>query len=613
MDHMTKEKSATTAMRGLATGITNCARVAVAAALALAFISTGCTSKVDDKDTTLNIVLRANVKGLDPLRANDLYSSTVIAQIYEGLLQYHYLKRPFTLEPGLADGMPVASADGLTHTFKIKKGVRFQDNAAFADGKGRELVANDFIYSFKRLADPKNGSEGFWIFDEKIKGLNEWAAAMKAGTATYDTPVEGLSAPDANTLVIKLNKPYYQLYYVLAMQFAGVVPKEAVAKYGEEFLNNPVGTGPFMLKNSSDWVRNNKITLVKNPTWRGQTYPSEGEAGDQEKGLLADAGKPLPFAEKVVFTELLEDQPRWQNLTKGNFEFGEIPNDNFESAVQKNDRKKLNADLTAKGMRLDITPNVDVTYIGFNMKDTVLGKNKALRQAMALANDNSMLIDKFYNGRGIQAQGPVPPGISSFDANYKNPYSFNLAKAKEMMTKAGFPEGKGLAELTYEGLSDSKARQQAEFFVQNMAAIGIKIRISPNTWPQFQDKIKTGKAQIFGIAWGADYPDAQNFYQLFYSKNASPGPNDTAFSNAEFDKIYEQSLLLPPGAARDALYVKLRDIVVEESPWIFNVHREGYRVVNGWVNNFKWSDIQNDTMKYLRVDPKKRAELKPKL
>ncbi|RYZ77066.1 MAG: hypothetical protein EOP05_03060 [Proteobacteria bacterium] len=588
-------------------------RLVVAAALALSFIATGCTSKVDDKDTTINYVLRANVKGLDPLRANDLYSSTVIAQIYEGLLQYHYLKRPFTLEPGLADGMPVASADGLTHTFKIKKGVKFQDNAAFPDGKGRELTAQDFVYSFKRLSDPKMGSEGFWIFDGKIKGLNEWATAMKDGKATYDTVVEGLQATDANTLVIKLNKPYFQLYYVLAMQFAGVVPKEAVDKYGEEFLNNPVGTGPFMLKSSGDWVRNNKITLVKNPTWRGQTYPSEGAPGDQEKGLLADAGKPLPFAERVVFTELVEDQPRWQNLMKGNFEFAEIPNDNFESAVQKDDRKKINKDLASKGMTLDITPNVDVTYIGFNMKDSVLGKNKALRQAMALANDNTTLIDKFYNGRGIQAQGPVPPGISSYDANYKNPYAFNLQKAKETLAKAGFPEGKGLAELTYEGLSDSKARQQAEFFVQNMAAIGVKVKISPNTWPQFQDKIKTGKAQIFGIAWGADYPDAQNFFQLFYSKNMSPGPNDSSFNNAEFDRLYEQALTLAPGDARDAIYVKMRDIVVEESPWIYNVHREGYRIINGWVNNFKWSDIQNDTLKYMRVDPKKRAELKSKL
>jgi oligopeptide transport system substrate-binding protein len=584
------------------------------ALLALSFVATSCTKKVSDTDTTLNIAVRANIKGLDPIRANDLYSSMTIANIFEGLLEYNYLKRPFTLQPALADGMPTVSADGLTHTFKIKKGVKFQDNAAFKDGKGRELTAQDFVYSWKRLADPKNASEGFWIFDGKIKGLNEWADAMKTGKANYDTPVEGVSAPDANTLVIKLIKPYFQLYSVLAMPFAAVEPKEAVDKYGEEFLNNPVGTGPYMLKSASDWIRNSKMTLTKNPTWRGETYPSEGEASDQAAGLLADAGKALPFAEKLVYTELLEDTPRWQNAMKGNFDYLEIPNDNFESAVQKEDHTKIAKVLADKNMSLSITTNPDVTYIGVNMKDPVLGKNKMLRQAMALAQDNQTLVDKFYNGRGIIAQGPIPPGFPSYEANFKNPYQqFNLAKAKEMLAKAGFPEGKGLGELTYEGLSDSKARQQAEFFVQNMTALGLKVKINPNTWPQFQDKIKTGKAQIFGIAWNADYPDPQNFYQLFYSKNMSPGPNDTSFSNAEFDKYYEQALTLPPGNARDVLYNKMRDIVVEESPWLFGVNRLGYRVVHGWLHNFKWNDIQNDWAKYMRVDPKQRAETSPKL
>lgn len=581
---------------------------------ATVFITSGCTKKVDDKDTSINVVLRANVKGLDPLRANDLYSSTVISQMFEGLLQYHYLKRPYTLQPALAESMPVVTDNGLTHTFKIKKGVRFHDNAAFPEGKGREVTAEDFIYSFKRLADPRNASEGFWVFDGKIKGLNEWADAVKAEKANYETAIEGLQAPDKHTLVIKLVKPYYQLYYVLAMPFAAVVPREAVDKYGAEFINNPVGTGPFLLEKPADWIRGSKITLKKNPTWRGETYPTEGEAGDKEKGLLADAGQPLPFAEKVVFTELPEDQPRWQNYMKGNFEFAEIPNDNFESAVKKDNKKEIAPELAAKGMRMDITPNVDTTYIAFNMKDSLLGKNKDLRHAMSLANDNVTLVDKFYNGRAVAAQGPIPPGLDSYDAAFKNQWGqFNIQKAKEVLAKAGFPEGKGLPELTYEGLSDSKARQQAEFFAQNMAAIGIKVKINSNTWPQFQEKIKNGQAQIFGIAWGADYPDAQNFFQLFYSKNMSPGPNDSSFSNAEFDKLYEQSLNLPPGAERDALYVKMRDIVTEEAPWVFNTHRLRYTLIHGWLNNFKWNDIQQDYLKYMRVDAKKRAEMKAKL
>jgi oligopeptide transport system substrate-binding protein len=570
----------------------------------------GCTRKVDDTDTTINAVLRQNVKGLDPLRANDLYSSTVIAQIYEGLLQYHYLKRPHVLEPALAESMPTVSDNGLTHTFKIKKGVRFHDNPAFPEGKGREVTAEDFVYSFKRLADPRNASEGFWIFDEKIKGLNQWVEAVKAGTADDSTPVEGLQAPDKHTLVIKLTQPYYQLYYVLAMQFAGVVPREAVEKHGEEFLNNPVGTGPFMLEKPSDWVRNSKITLKRNPNWRGESYPSEGEAGDRENGLLADAGKPIPFAQQLVFTELPEDQPRWQNFMKGNFDLSEIPNDNFESTIKDN---KIVPALAQKGLRLDITPNMDTTYVGINMRDPLLGKNKDLRQAMMMANDSATLAAKFYNGRAIVAQSPIPPGIDSYEAVFKNPYQFNVEKAKAALAKAGYPEGKGLPELTYEGLADSKQRQMAEFFVQNMAAIGVRVRINANAWPQFQEKIKKGEAQIFGIAWGADYPDAQNFYQLFYSKNVSPGPNDTFFANAEFDKLYEQALNMAPGSARDAVYKKMRDIVNEEVPWILNNHRLGYWTTHGWLHNYKRSDIMNTYFKFLRVDPKQRAELKPKL
>ncbi|MDX9731844.1 MAG: ABC transporter substrate-binding protein, partial [Bdellovibrionales bacterium] len=193
-------------------------QVLLAGAVAIALAVTGCTKKrFDENDNSLNLVLRANVKGLDPASANDQYSATVIGQMYEGLLQYNYLKRPYTLEPALAAALPEISKDGLTYTFKIKKGVKFHDNAAFPDGKGREITAQDFIYSWKRLADPRNVSEGFWIFDGKIKGLNEWATAVKAEKADYDTPVEGLQAPDAETLVVKLTSVYHQLYYVLAM------------------------------------------------------------------------------------------------------------------------------------------------------------------------------------------------------------------------------------------------------------------------------------------------------------------------------------------------------------------------------------------------------------
>jgi oligopeptide transport system substrate-binding protein len=587
--------------------------ILVSALFAVAFTTSACTKKVDDTDTTINSYLRETLKGLDPIHANDLYSGIAIGQIYESLFQYHYLKRPYVLIPALAESMPTTSADGLTHTIKLKKGVHFQDNPCFTDGKGREMTADDVIYSFKRLADPSNLGDGWWIFDGKIKGFNEWVETRKKSKtdATFNAPIEGLQAPDKNTLVIQLTQPYYQLYYVMAHQFASVIPHEAVEKYGAEFLNNPVGTGPYMLAKSSDWIRGSKLTLTKNPAWRGETYPTEGEPGDKEAGLLEDAGKPLPFADKLVLNEMPEDQPRWQNYMKGNFEFIDVPNDNFDSAIKD---KKPAPELAAKGMSISITPDLDTTFYAFNMKDPIIGKNKLVRQAMSLAQDPVMLIDRFYNGRAIPAYGPVPPEIDGYDPSFKSEWrQFNVKKAKELLAKAGYPEGKGLPEFDYETQADSKIRQMAESFAQEMAAIGVKVKINTNTWPQFNEKTKKGEFQIMDMAWSADYPDAQDFLQLFYSKNVSPGPNDSGFANVDFDKLYEKALALPPGAERNALYGKMQTLLAEECPWIFEVHRTTYDLRQGWLHNFKWSYLITTNYKYIRIDPKQRAELKPKL
>ncbi|MBC85796.1 MAG: hypothetical protein CL677_01345 [Bdellovibrionaceae bacterium] len=577
--------------------------------LSLAWMSlTGCTKKKDLEADTLNLALSANVKGLDPAQAGDLYSNTVIAQIYERLFSYHYLKRPLSLEPRLADGMPVASKDGLTHTFKIKKGIKFQDDAAFPNGKGRELVAQDFIYAWKRVADPNVNSEGWWIFDNRIVGLNAWRDGMKDGKVTYDTVVEGMKATDSHTIQIKLIKPYYQLYYVLAMNYTAPIAKEAVEKYGKEFLNHPVGTGPYMLKS---WVRNNKLELVANPNWAGQTYPTEGEEGDKEAGLLEDAGKKLPLIKKIVLREITEDQPRWLNFMKGNLDVAAIPKDNFDSSVVAGE---LTDEMKAKKIELIITEDPDVTYTAFNMDDPVLGKNKKLRQAMALAYNGEEVIKKFYNNRAIKAHSPIPPGVDGYEKGFSNPYKkFDVSKAKKFIEDAGFPEGKGLPTFEFMAGSSSTSRQMAEYFKENLKTIGINLTITQNSWPQFTKKIRERKGQIWGIAWGADYPDAENFLQLFYSRNASPGANGSNYENPKFDALYEKAALLPPGEERTAIYQQMRDIIVEDSPWIFGAHRLGYAVKHGWLKNYKPHRIIDDKMKYYKIDKDLKAKLKAKL
>ncbi len=579
----------------------------VSVALA-SLVHLSCTRRVSDQDTTLNAAVNVNIKGLDPIYSSDNHTNAVVAQIFEPLLHYHYLKRPLELQPLLAAEMPKVSEDGLTHTFKIKAGVLFHDNPAFPGGKGREVKAEDFVYSWKRLADPRKQSDGFWIFDGRIKGLNEWREAVANGDADYETPVEGLKALDDYTLQIQLTRPYYQLHYVLAMPQTAPVPREAVEKYQDEFMNNPVGTGPYILEN---WTRNSQVTLVKNPNWREEFFPSEGEAQDKERGLLESAGQKLPFAERIVFHEIIEDQPRWLNFMRGNLDLVDIPKDNFDSAVVGD---AIAPQLAEKGISLQVSTEPDVTYIAFNMRDPILGTNENLRKAMSLAYDTETLIERFYNGRAIVAHSPIPPGVDGYDASFRNPYKeYNLEKAKEYLSRAGFPEGKGLPELEFSAISSPTSRQMAEYFQQNMAQIGVRIRISSSSWPQFTNKIREGQTQIYGIAWLGDYPDAENFLQLLYGGNVSPGPNGSNFQNAEFDRLYDQASKLPPGAERTRLYQQMRDLVVAQAPWIPGAHRLSYYVSHEWLKNFKRNSTVQDYLKYLRIDPKKRAERKSKL
>lgn len=577
------------------------AHVAWVPAVILALIS-GCTKKGDvDTSNTLHTYSTAKIKGLDPAFADDLYSGKEVTRVYEGLLQYHYLKRPYELIPALAEEMPKISTDGKTYTFKLKKGVLFQDDAAFkaTNGKGREVVAEDFIYSLKRIADPKLNSPMWWLFDGKIAGLNAWReAGSKSGTPDYAAKVEGLTAIDPYTLEIKLAQRSYQFIYALAMPAASVVAKEAVEAYGAEFLNHPVGTGAFKVQ---EYNPASKIVYVKNPTFRGEKYPSEGEKGDQEAGLLADAGKSVPFVDKIVLTVYTETQPMWLTFMQGKLDFASIPKDNFSQAVGAN--KELLPELANKGIKLHKTPSLDVTHTSFNMTDPLVGKNKALRQAISLAYDMDKYIELFYNGRAISAQGPIPPGLAGYDPNQKNPYKqFNVEKAKELLAKAGYPGGKGLPPLEYLSLSDSTSRQSVDFFQQQLQALGITLKVQTFSWPEFQQSLKNKKGQMWSFAWGADYPDAENFLQLFYSKNGPPGPNDSSYNNPEFDKMYDKSLTMNDSPARTELYKKMADIVIEDTPWIFGAHRLTFNLVHPWLKNYKTHEFEHGMSKYYRVD-----------
>jgi oligopeptide transport system substrate-binding protein len=567
-----------------------------------------CTGASVERVPTARIALRSDPKTLDPVLVEDYYSAHAVGPIYEGLLEYEYLKRPHELIPALAESKPEVSKDGLTYTFKIKKGVTFQDDAAFEGGVGREVKASDFVYSFLRLADPKIQSPMFWVFDGHIVGLNEWRDAHKGkDTVDYNAPIEGIKAIDDYTLQIKLKHRYPQLLFVLAMPCGAVVAKEVVEKYGKDFVNHPVGTGPFRFV---EWMRGSKLVYEKNPKYRNDLFPSQGEEGDAELGLLADAGKKLPLIDKFEILVLTETQPRWLNFMNGTLDIVEVPKDNYDSAIDRatNDLKE---DFKKKGVRLSQTPELDVTYISFNLEDPFLAKaGPKFRQAISLATNQQKTIELFYNGLGVLAQSPIPPGIAGYNPDFVNPYATqDIERAKKLLAEAGFPEGKGVPELVYEIGEGADSRQMAEKLQAELAAIGIKMRVNINRFAELLEKLNNKKAQMWGIAWMGDYPDAENFLQLLYGPNKSPSPNAANYDNPEYNKLFAQMRGMEDSPERRKIIRQMQDIFVRDLPWVVGAHRVLINLVQPWSKNFKAGYMGTSYAKFLGVDLEKKKEV----
>ena len=561
----------------------------------------GCVPQQRRADNTFYTYVREHIHSLDPIHAHDLFSHQMSAQVYEGLYHFAYLKRPLTVEPLLASALPNVSADGLVYTISLKKNIYFHDHPCFPQGKGRLFVAEDFIYSLKRLADPKNRSESFWVIENKIMGLDIW----RAQGADYAQPISGLQAIDNNTLQIRLTKPNYQFVQSLTMAATAVVPHEAVKYYAAEFGTHAVGTGAFQLE---QWLPGSQLLFVKYSRYSSLTYPQEATSQDQAAGLLVDQGRVLPFLDKVVVYEIPEAQPQWLLFIKGDIDLLSPQKDYQDYFIE---RGQLKERWKNQGLFLELPPGLDVTFIGLNNENPFL-KNKKIRQAFSLAFDRAFIVAQYYNFLAQPAHGPIPPGIDGYEAQRLSEFSlFDLTKAKKILADAGYPEGRGLPEFQYEIPSThANARQLAEFFKQQLNRLGVRVRLNANTWPQFNDKVKKGKADIFDYAWNADYPDAENFFQLLYSKNKSPGPNAVSFDSKKFDQLYEKALSLPPGTERTQLYGSMEKLIMEECPWIFGVHRLRPLVKHGWLLNYKYEIMIPDTMKYLRIDQRQRLAWK---
>ena len=572
----------------------------------------GCRRCVPDpNESVLYANLGARIGTLDPGDIGDISGMVVAGQCCECLYQYHYLKRPYEIIPQLAAALPAISGDGLTCTIKIAKGVYFADDACFDRGKGRELTAHDFVFAWKRIADVKERSRNWWIFDNRIVGLDEFREYTKSvgknHLVDYSRPVAGLRVPDDHTLVIRLKRPWPGMIYHLAYLPTSAIAKEAVDYYGEDIISHPVGTGPFRLKT---WHRGSYVEMVRNDSFRKELYPFEGEQHDLETGLLADAGKALPIVDKLFFVLVEEDQPRWLQFMRGRIDAMSIPKDSYTRAVDGSGN--LNTRIKELGIRMETFSNPDTSWIGFNMEDEILGPNKPLRLAISYCLDREGYIELFSNGRDQTAYGFIPVVLNGYDPQVnKIGIGYDPEKAVQLVKEAQELNGGKLPrlKLSMPGTSTT-VRQTGQFWQRCFAAVGLDCDIEYMDWPTFQEKVKNRDVQMFWSKAVAFYPDAEYFLGCFYGKHSWPGPNIFNYANGRFDEIYEQIVSMPDGNERTQLCRQAQRIVIEDCPAAFVSHRVAYVLMHDWVHNYKAHAFGYGLAKYRRIDVSKRAAYK---
>jgi len=436
--------------------------------------------------------------------------------------------------------------------------------------------------------------------------------------ADYSYPVEGLQLDpnDRYAFRILLNQPYPQLRYLMAMNFTAPIPREAAELYGSEFRRHPVGCGPFVL---AEWTPKLRLVLKRNPHFRTEFYPNEGDPGDREAGLLADAGKKLPLVDSIVYTIIKEDITGWNLFLQGYMDSWSVPKESFSKVVSQ--QGTLTPEMKDRGMELDHSRDPNIGYYAFNMMDPVVGGytpgKRKLRQAISMAIDVQASIDLFNSGLGTQAQFLIPPGIFGYDKDYHNPYrQYSIQGAKRLLAEAGYPDGidvKSNERLTIyfdNALTTPAGRQFVQYLMQQFSAVGI--RLVPRTWRHevWQERIDKGQFQFIRWGWLADYPDPENFVFLLYGPNRRPGPNSSGYDNPEYNRLFEQMRSMDDGPERLAIIRRMRDIAVEDCPWVFESHDEGLGLHYNWLRNVKRHPVALDALKYRGVDVRRRARLR---
>jgi len=487
---------------------------------------------------------------------------------------------------------------------------------------------------------------------EYVVGLKELAAALrqadeklraagrpKAWLDLDAFPLAGVELVDRHTYRIRIRGRYAQFAYWLAMSFFAPVPPEADRFYGQPGMAEknltldwyPVGTGPYMLTRNDP---NARIVLERNPNYRDERYPAEGEPQDAAAGLLADAGRRIPFIDKAVFSREKEAIPYWNKFLQGYYDSSGISSDSFDQAVQvgAGGESTISPEMAQQGIRLETTVATAVRYLAFNWLDPVVGgadeRSRKLRRAIGIAIDWEEFISIFANGRGIAAQGPIPPGIfghregqagldsTIYDWAPGGPRRKDIAEARRLLVQAGYPDGRdarsGVPLVLYLDTTDRGPGDKSRFdwFRKQFAKLGIQLEVRGTDYNRFQEKVRKGAAQIFVWGWNADYPDPENFLFLFQSTQSRArfqGENAANYSNPEFDRLFERMKNLPNGAERQALIDRMVAILHEDAPWSFGYFPKDFGLLHAWMANVKPNQMARNRLKYQRIDAQLRA------
>ncbi|MDH1439317.1 ABC transporter substrate-binding protein [Acinetobacter johnsonii] len=568
-----------------------------------------------DPKKVLRYVFPVAETGFDPAGVHDLYSAHVNGSIFETLFTYDYLASPAKLVPRTAAALPEVSADGLTYTIRLQKGIYFAVDPVFK-GKKRELTSTDYVYTFKRLLDPSLRSPNSWLLDGRILGMDTLLKqAQKTGKFNYDQSVAGLQTPDRYTLVIRLTSPDQNFPMLLAHQPAGAVAREVIEKYRDKagfVMGHPIGTGPYML---SRWTPGSRIILKANPDFRSFVWNFKASTPEDQKIVKAMQGKKMPQIGEIDIQVMEEGQSRWLSFIKDEVDLFALDGELTVQALQDG---KLKPELVKKGVQLSRITDPSIDYHYWNMQNPIVGglsKDKiALRRAMAMAFSADNYINILQKGDSQKLQAPIPSGVVGYDPNYRSSIPYSVKAANLLLDRYHYkvaadgwrtqPNGKPLViEMTLSG-NNLRSQQQAEFWKKTLDSIKIKMTTKSMPFAEALKLEKQCKTMFKASAWIADYPDADNFMQLFYGKNIKI-TNNGCVKIPEYDRLYEQAQKMTPSPERDAIYAKMSRLLEVYMP--VQVIGARYRniLAQPRVIGFKKHPILPAEWMYIDIDLKK--------